>query len=172
MNCRITRSSVVVILFVLAIRAAPLHAQDIGPSSFRDSLVMQQVARRAPCPASVPRTWTAMDSTLGTGLRCSLVEAAVRALEVQLAQRPSLRQRGDPRNPLCVRIVVRNNTGTTGLPGDWMVVMDLADDVPAYVMVDRQTGAVVLGIVGRTNAPSDMPSCVPRGEGNPTVGAG
>lgn len=113
-----------------------------------------------------------MDSTLGTGLRCSLVEAAVRALEVQLAQRPSLRQRGDPRNPLCVRIVVRNNTGTTGLPGDWMVVMDLADDVPAYVMVDRQTGAVVLGIVGRTNAPSDMPSCVPRGEGNPTVGAG
>lgn len=164
--------SAIVAFTFLAIPSAPLHSQDIGPISFRDSLVMQQVARRAPCPESVPRTWTLVDSTLGTGLRCSLVEAAVRALEFRLERRPSLRQRGTPRNPLCVRVVVRSNTGSTGLPGDWLVVLDLAEDLPAYVMIDRQTGAVVLGIVGRTTAPEDMPSCVPRGERNSAAGVG
>src|SRR5512134_2171232 len=74
-------------------------AQDIGPVSFRDSLVMRQVAFRAPCPSVVPKSWTVVDSTLGSGLRCSLVEAAVRAIELQLQQRPALRGRADPRNP-------------------------------------------------------------------------
>ena len=145
---------------VLAIPAVGLQSQDVGPISFRDSLVMAQVARRAPCPEPVPRTWTMVDSTLGSGLRCSLVEVAVRALELQFEQRPSLRQRGSPRNPLCVRVVVRNNMGSTGLPGDWLVVFDLAADVPAYVMLDRQDGSVVFGIVGRT-ASGEMPSCLP-----------
>jgi len=134
-------------------------AQDIGPTSFRDSLVMRQLAFRAPCPAPVPRAWTLVDSTLGSGPRCSLVEAAVRALEMELQRRPALKERGDPRNPLCVRVVVRNNTGSTGLPGDWLVVFDLAADLPAYVMIDRQSGAVVLGIVGR-GPPGETAPCV------------
>jgi hypothetical protein len=136
-------------------------SQEIGPISFRDSLVMRQVAFRAPCPVPVPRAWTLMDSTLGSGPRCSLVERAVRALEIELQRRPALRERGDPRHPLCVRVVVRNNTGTTGLPGDWLVVFDLAADLPAYVMIDRQEGSVVLGIVGR-GSPGDMPPCIGR----------
>ena len=138
-------------------------AQDIGPVSFRDSLVMRQVAYRAPCPSPAPKSWTLVDSTLGSGLRCSLVEWAVRALEVQLEQRPSLKTRADPRNPRCVRVVVTRNTGTTGLPGDWMVLFDLAPDLPAHVMIDRQTGGVVLGIVGRTeSAASVLPPCAAR----------
>jgi hypothetical protein len=137
-----------------------LAAQDIGPVSFRDSLVMRRVAILAPCPSSVPRSWTLVDKTLGSGLRCSLVEAAVRALEVQLEQRPSLRTRGDPRNPLCVRIVVAQNTGSTGLLGDWIVVFDMGPGLPAHVMIDRQTGGVVLGIVGAMDTASKIPPCV------------
>lgn len=145
---------------VLTLAAATsARAQDIGPISFRDSLVMRQVAYRAPCPAAVPKSWTLVDSTLGSGLRCSLVEAAVRSLESRLQQRPALRQRGDPRNPLCVRVYVANNMGSTGLPGDWMVVFELGVDLPAYVLIDRQTGSVVVGIVGRTEPDAQMPSC-------------
>ena len=136
-----------------------VSAQDIGPISFRDSLVMRQVAFRAPCPAPVPKSWTLVDGTLGSGLRCSLVEAGVRHLELQLLQRPALRQRADPRNPLCVRVYVANNMGSTGLPGDWMVVFELAPDLPAYVLIDRQTGSVVHGVVGRSEPDAPMPSC-------------
>ena len=119
---------------------------------------MRQVAYRAPCPSPVPTTWTLADSTLGSGLRCSLVEWAVRALEAQLAQRPATR--ADPRNPLCVRVVVARNTGTTGLPGDWLVLFELAPDLPAHVMIDRQTGAVALVLVGRGESVSGLlPSC-------------
>jgi hypothetical protein len=152
------RRHVLVSMFLLA--PVVTGAQDIGPVSFRDSLVMRQVAYRAPCPSPAPKSWTLVDSTLGSGLRCSLVEWAVRALEAQLEQRPSLRTRADPRNPLCVRVVVARNTGTTGLPGDWMVLFELAPDLPAHVMIDRQTGGVVLGIVGRTeSAAGVLPSC-------------
>jgi hypothetical protein len=143
----------------LATAVGTAQGQEIGPSSFRDSLVMRQVAFRAPCPVPAPKAWTLVDSTLGTGLRCSLVEAAVRALEIELGRRPALRERGDPRHPLCVRVVVRNNMGSTGLPGDWLVVFDLAVDLPAYVMIDRQAGSVVPGMVGR-GPPGEMPSCL------------
>jgi hypothetical protein len=139
--------------------ASAASGQDIGPISFRDSLVMRQVAYRAPCPTPVPKSWTLVDSTLGRGLRCSLVEAAVRSLELQLQQRPALRKRGDPRNPLCVRVFVANNMGSTGLPGDWMVVFELGADLPAYVLIDRQTGSVAFAAVGRTEPDGQMPSC-------------
>lgn len=160
------------VLVTTGLVLAPVRgaAQDIGPVSFRDSLVMRRVAILAPCPATVPQSWTLVDKTLGSGLRCSLVEAAVRALEAQLEQRPSLRTRGDPRNPLCVRVVVAQNTGSTGLPGDWLVVFQLGPELPARVMIDRQTGGVVLGIVGSTESASEVPSCISKtGE---TFGAG
>jgi len=144
---------------LVLVTAGPISAQDIGPISFRDSLVMRQVAYRAPCPAPAPRSWTLVDSTLGSGLRCSLVEAGVRHLELQLMQRPALRQRADPRNPLCVRVYVASNMGSTGLPGDWMVVFELAPDLPAYVLIDRQAGSVVMGVVGRSEPDAPMPSC-------------
>ena len=143
----------------LGLSAGVAGAQDIGPISFRDSLVMRQVAFRAPCPAPVPKSWTLVDSTLGSGLRCSLVEAGVRAIELQLQQRPGLRLRGDPRNPLCVRVYVANNMSFTGLPGDWMVVFELGPDFPAYVLIDRQTGSVVMAIVGRSEPDAPMPPC-------------
>lgn len=139
---------------------APAAAQDIGPVSFRDSLVMRQVAYRAPCPRPAPKSWIFVDSTLGSGLRCSLVEWAVRALEAQLEQRPALRTRADPRNPLCVRVIVAQNTGSTGLPGDWLVVFDLGLHLPAHVMIDRQTGGIVTAIVGRTETAVEVPACL------------
>lgn len=147
----------------LGFAASAAGAQDIGPVSFRDSLVMRQVAFRAPCPAPVPRSWTLVDSTLANALRCSLVEAGVRALEFQLQQRPALRQRANPRNPLCVRVYVANNMGSTGLPGDWMVVFELAPDLPAYVLIDRQSGSVVAAVVGRSEPDAPMPSCPDKG---------
>src|SRR6185503_14981503 len=97
-----SRGGLLAVVLLLAPIAA--SAQAIGPVSFRDSLVMRQVAYRAPCPSPVPRNWTLVDRTLGSGLRCSLVEWAVRALEAQLEQRPSLKPPADPRNPLCVRV--------------------------------------------------------------------
>ena len=156
-------STFLVVAVSLGLTGGVAGAQDIGPISFRDSLVMRQVAFRAPCPSPVPRSWTRVDSTLGSGLRCSLVEAAVRAIELQLLRRPALRERADPRNPLCVRVYVANNTGVTGLPGDWMVAFELAPDLPAYVLIDRQTGSVVLGIVGRSEPDAPMPSCPEKG---------
>ena len=149
-------------LLTLGVFAGAAGAQEIGPVSFRDSLVMRQVAYRAPCPTPVPRSWTLVDSTLGSGLRCSLVEAGARAIELQLQQRPALRQRADARNPLCVRVYVANNMGSTGLPGDWMVVFELAPDLPAYVLIDRQTGSVMPPVVGRSEPDSPMPSCPER----------
>jgi hypothetical protein len=146
----------------LVLAPVPANAQDIGPVSFRDSLVMRLVAYRAPCPSPVPGSWTLVDRTLGSGLRCSLVEWAVRALEAQLEQRPSLRTRGDPRNPLCVRVVVATNTGSTGLLGDWIVVFNLGPDLPAHVMIDRQTGGIVVGIVGRMESATEVPPCLPK----------
>ena len=151
-------------LLAVVLFATPIagSAQDVGPVTFRDSLVMRQVAYRAPCPSPVPKNWTLVDQTLGSGLRCSLVEWAVRALEAQLEQRPSLKTRVDPRNPLCVRVVVAKNTGSTGLLGDWIVVFDLGPDLPAHVMIDRQTGGVVVGIVGRMESATEVPPCLPK----------
>jgi hypothetical protein len=93
-------------------------------------------------------------------MRCSLVEAAARVLEQQLEQRPALRSRADPRNPLCVRVVVATNTGSTGLPGDWLVLFDLAPELSARVMIDRQTGGIVTGIVGRPDTTGNTPPCI------------
>lgn len=150
------------VAFFLLLSPIAASAQDIGPVSFRDSLVMRQVAYRAPCPSPVPPSWTLVDRTLGSGVRCSLVESAVRALEAQLEQRPSLRTRADPRNPLCVRVVVAKNTGSTGLLGDWLVVFDLTPDLPAHVMIDRQSGGVVLGVLGRQESAAEVPACTGR----------
>lgn len=158
---RLTSQVHAVVSTVLALGASPgvAAAQDIGPISFRDSLVMRQVAFRAPCPSPVPKAWTLVDSTLGSGLRCSLVEAGARAIELQLSQRPALRARADPRNPLCVRVYVANNMGSTGLPGDWMVVFELAPEIPAYALIDRQTGSVAYAVVGLAGPDAQMPSC-------------
>jgi hypothetical protein len=45
-------------------------------------------------------------------------------------------------------VVVGANTGSTGLPGDWLVLFDLAPDRPAWVVIDRQTGDIGLTVVG------------------------
>ncbi len=139
---------------------APIGAQsqDIGPVTFRDSLVMRQVAFRAPCPNPVPRAWSLADSTLGRSPRCNLLEVAARAVEQAGQLRPG-RRPGDPWNPLCARIVVLNNTGSTGLPGDWVVLFDLAEDHPAWVVIDRQTGDIGLTLVGRDRVP-ESPRCL------------
>lgn len=57
------RSGFVGVVVTLVWLAAPgtAAAQDIGPVSFRDSLVMRQVAYRAPCPSPVPKSWTLVD---------------------------------------------------------------------------------------------------------------
>lgn len=162
---RVTRlpSSVRLLVAVVATvtRAPATGAQDIGPTSFRDSLVMRQVAFRAPCPVPPPKTWTLIDSTLGSGLRCSLVEFAARAIARYQQLRPSSTGKADPWNPFCVRIVVARNTGSTGLPGDWLVMFDLTADSPAYVVIDRQSGEVGAVMVGR-GPPGDVPPCTGR----------
>jgi hypothetical protein len=56
-------------------------------------------------------------------------------------------------------VIVGRNTGSTGLPGDWLVLFDLAADLPAYVVIDRQTGDVGLTLVGREQL-VDRPRCL------------
>ena len=135
---------------LLAAWPATLTAQPAtSPPTLRDTLVMRLVAFRAPCPAPAPAAWSMLDSTLGTGLRCSLVEAAARALSQRLRTRPEARYRdADPWRPLCVRLVELQNTGSTGLPGDWMVVFDLTPALSADVIIDRQSGSLMAGMVG------------------------
>lgn len=137
-------------------------AQDIGPTSFRDSLVMRQIAYRTPCPLVVPRVWSLVDSTLGRNPRCSLVEAAARAISQYHQARAPREGPADPWNPLCVRVVVGHNTGTTGLPGDWLVLFDLSPDYTAHVVIDRQTGDVGAVRMSYGQPAADMPRCLAR----------
>jgi hypothetical protein len=120
----------------------PASAQDIGPVTFRDSIVMRQIVYRAPCPNPVPRAWTLVDSTLGRSPRCNLVAVAALSIAPPSQMRPPQPGAADPWNPLCVRVAVGENTGSTGLPGDWMVIFDLTVDRQAWVVIDRQTGNV------------------------------
>ena len=70
-DVRVPTSGFLFVALSLGVTAGAAGAQDIGPISFRDSLVMRQVAYRAPCPAPAPRSWTLVDGTLGSGLRLS-----------------------------------------------------------------------------------------------------
>jgi hypothetical protein len=143
----------------IAVLANAAWAQGIGPVTFRDSLVMRQIAYRAPCPDPVPAAWSRADSTLGRRPRCSLVEVAARAISLFQQRRSLASGPADPWNPLCVRVIVGRNTGSTGLPGDWLVLFDLAADLPAYVVIDRQSGDVGLTLVGREQL-VDRPRCL------------
>ena len=146
----------------LAGSAVTAVSQDLGPTSFRDSLVMRQIAYRTPCPRVVPPAWSLVDSTLGRSPRCSLVEAAARAIAQYHKARAPREGPADPWNPLCVRVVVGRNTGSTGLPGDWMVLFDLSPNYPAYVVIDRQTGDVGAVMVSYGQPAGDMPRCLAR----------
>ena len=152
---------VMVALACLASVASEAGGQDIGPVTFRDSLVMRQMIYRTPCPDTVPAAWSRVDSTLRRPPGCTIVETAARAIGEMMRMRPP-RQAADPWNPFCVRVVVAKNTGSTGLPGDWMVVFDLTPDSRAYVVIDRQSGAV--GGVQMHYGPvldDNQPKCLP-----------
>ena len=137
-------------------------SQDIGPVTFRDSLVMRQIVYRTPCPMVVPAAWSLVDSTLGRSPRCSLVEAAARAITQYHQLRAPRAGPADPWNPLCVRVVVGRNTGTTGLPGDWLVLFDLSPDYTANVVIDRQTGDVGAVRVSYGQPAENIPRCLER----------
>lgn len=137
-------------------------AQDIGPVTFRDSLVMRQMMYKTPCPTPVPRAWSLVDSTLGRLPRCTLVETAARAIAEFQKVRAPVTGPADPWNPLCVRVVVGENTGSTGLPGDWLVVFDLAINSPAWVVIDRQSGEVGNVSFGY-GLPDGRPRCMRQG---------
>ena len=154
----ILHSALCILLF--APRALGAQSSDIGPVTFRDSLVMRQLVYRAPCPDPVPRAWSLVDSTLGRPPRCNLVEVAARAIAELIAARPPRSGTNDPWDPLCVRVLVARNTGSTGLPGDWLVVFDLTTDNTAYVMIDRQSGSVGSVMTGYGSR-GDAPKCLP-----------
>lgn len=144
---------------VALVAAMPVGAQVPELQSFRDSLVVRQVAFQAPCPDPAPSAWSARDSLLARGWRCSLVEHAARAVRQYLGLRGG-RDVGDPWRPLCVRLVVGRNTGSTGLPGDWLVVFDLTVEQSAYVVIDRQSGGI--GAVSTdfgARRPGHLPDC-------------
>ena len=137
-----------------------VSAQEIGPVTFRDSLVMRQLAFRTPCPSPIPRAWSMVDTTLGQSPRCTLLEVAARAIARYLQARPQA-DGGDPWTPLCVRVIVRRNSETTALPLDWWVVFDLTADTPAWVVIDRHTGEIGMTVVGK-DLVRDWPRCLAR----------
>jgi hypothetical protein len=57
---------------------------------------------------------------------------------------------------------VGRNTGTTGLPGDWLVLFDLSPEYTAHVVIDRQTGDVGAVRVSYGQPATDMPRCLVR----------
>jgi hypothetical protein len=135
---------------------ATAAAQPGIPDDFRDSLVLRLAAIRTPCPDPPPAAWSLVDTTLGRPPRCSLVASAAQLLREHLRARPRRDGVADPSRALCVRLVVLANTGSTGLPGDWLVVFDLAPTVSAEVVIDRRSAA---------------PSVMSIGEGPPRWGA-
>lgn len=145
---------------VMACTAIALRGQAPEIETARDTIVMRHIAYRAPCPNPAPRAWSVRDSSLGSGLRCSLVEAAARAVRRFLEMRPPLTGPADPWNPLCVRLIVASNTGSTGLPGDWMVIFDLAPDVIAHAVIDRQEGTIPAARVSFGSPPPTVPRCM------------
>jgi hypothetical protein len=68
--------------------------------------------------------------------------------------------KADPWNPHCARVVVAQNTGSTGLPGDWRVLFDLDVDRYAWVIIDRQSGMIGAVMVG-TGPFGSVPRCMP-----------
>lgn len=148
-------------ILLLVITSSAVFAQGIGPVTFRDSLVMRQMIYRTPCPDPVPPAWSSVDSTLGRRPRCAIVETAAQALLPWANSDP--RRAIDPWNPLCVRVVVANNTGSTGLPGDWMVIFDLSSDSRARIVIDRQSGAVasIQTSRGPVAVGDQQPTCLP-----------
>ena len=152
------RWSLLAAAIMWAVAPGKAQGQDIGPVTFRDSLVMRQIIFRAPCPNPIPKGWTLVDSTLGRPPRCNLLETAARAV-AQFSQYRPQTSLGDPRNPLCARILVGKNTGSTGLPGDWLVLFDLTPDRPAWVVIDRQTGDIGLTLLGHGQVP-ERPRCL------------
>ena len=144
----------------LAVWPSVTMAQDIGPVSFRDSLVMRQLVFRAPCPNPVPPAWSRLDSTLSRSPRCNLVEVAARAIAQYMQARPRSGA-SDPWNPLCVRVIVKENTGSPGMPDDWWVLFDLTADAPAWVAIDRHNGDIGMTVVG-PNQMSNWPRCLTR----------
>ncbi len=148
-------------MLVLAASPRAAVAQDALLASFRDTLIVRQIAHRAPCPQPPPPAWSLVDSTIGTSWKCSLIEASARAITQRRDARPRDGGAMDPRNPLCTRLVVARNTGSTGLPGDWLVLFDLALDLPAWVLFDRQTGSIARVAIGHGQAIPGMPRCLP-----------
>jgi hypothetical protein len=137
----------VVLLAAMLPRSA--GAQAGIPDDYRDSLVLRLAAVRSPCPDPPPAEWSLVDSTLGRSPRCSLVEAAARLIRDRLSAGRMPRDGvPDPWRPLCVRLVEMENTGSTGLPGDWMVVFDLTPTLSADVVLDRRSGAPAMVMMG------------------------
>jgi hypothetical protein len=133
------------LLMATSLRA---EAQAGIPDDFRDSLVLRLAAVRTPCPDPPPAAWSMVDSTLGRAPRCSLMESAAQFVRQRLPGRPSPESTADPWRPLCARLVVLDNTGSTGMPGDWLVIFDLSPTLSAEVVIDRRSGAPSVMMLG------------------------
>lgn len=67
----------------------------------RSAAVMTRLRREHPCPVRLPTWWTAADRSLGKGLRCSLVAAA---LETAIAPPSAAVAAVDPARVACARV--------------------------------------------------------------------
>lgn len=149
------------LLLAATVRA---EAQPGIPDDFRDSLVLRLAAVRTPCPDPPPAAWAMVDSTLGRAPRCSLLESAAQLVRQRLVRRPSPESTADPWRPLCVRLVVLDNMGSTGMPGDWLVIFDLMPGLSAEVVIDRRSGSPSLVLFG-DGVRRWGPPCVERRQG-------
>jgi len=155
------QSAICILVLCLAPSVGRAQSEGIGPTTFRDSLVMRQMIYRAPCPNPVPPAWSRIDSTLRRPPGCAIVETAARALSEMMRMRPGM-QTADPWNPFCVRVLMAKNPGSTGLTGDWIVIFDLTPDNRARVVIDRQSGTVGGVQMEYGSAVSDnQPKCLP-----------
>ena len=79
-----------------------IQAQEQSLSLRNDSLARRMLLSRHPCPRPIPTGWVAGDTANGTGIKCSLIVAAMRGAENAMIQYK--RPKWDPRRVPCVTV--------------------------------------------------------------------
>ena len=109
--------------------------------------VPPSLVRENPCPSPVPRAWTAADTSLGHGPRCSLVAAAARALRSSGVTN-SVLARVEAAGVACVRVHRWRfrDARTDSMSSNYWTVEFYSDKQPdAVVRVNPVTGAAKAG---------------------------
>jgi hypothetical protein len=149
---------------VLLSAAIPLLAgcDRLAPSRAAGD-VPAAIVHRYDCPPTLPVWWTAADSSLGSGDRCSLVAAAVSAI-ADGTEADSTLAAVDPNRAACVRaerIVLRDPGDQRVVADTWLVAFYSDAQPDVVVAVQTETGSMSAFINPRDVLESAEEICAP-----------